>query len=1475
MSLSFQTALEETTFGIERELEYTGHLTTATHLVPLSRWTFASSDETHIRIWGLQGDVAKTTFPSNRRSMVSAMTYCPTFAALLTTEVDMTLKAYDTATLKLIDSFSLGQVQKKGDKGSEKSSHANEKVNALVYLPQHDWVLVGGDNGCDIWRLAKTQQRRRPGSVGRLQCHLQLQRVRRVATDSVLGIIADLVEQRVVMWGRRWVSIYDTDMAPITSCRQPHTGPLHCACIKIVSMLDTRLLTGGEDGAVKFWSLHGRAHAIADDALFPVMSDESQPSASIRLEHSFNGHTRPVEVVCFYHRLERGMPPRLCVSHARDGKMKVWSLLEFSLVYTLDLAFLDSRSCVFPLGQHFFAVSASNMAEEAGAAQRTTVTLVRFTAHVAAPFATTNQSPVVHISRPPPSVPHLEDAPKGSEDGQPKVSPKSPPGLSSAVAIVSEDVAMRIVDANARCIIATLPPPPDSKVQVLSVFLCPVWQLIILWLSSREIAVFFVPLTQMSEASKASAASDSCNLLNSTRVTNSTTPLLIRRFSILEVRAHAFDKDLPKEAFWSVALHHGVPFPHYDKLTRSGFDTEDQEPHLVGASPECLGRCGSAQSEEEKERTRPDWFLVIGTKVGTLQAFRLCDILAASPIWPRIATHLPEGAWLQMHQPARGANSHCEATPSAYEKTRLQAFEDELKLAMDSARGPGQRPFPRNAPPLKFHGRWRCHDYLIEVTEATCRRLMTLDMKRNLRIWRVEDMRCAFQFRLGEFLCCTPYFQPELLAAAPGDEQQRCQAEEEVCELSGLALGSAGGAIQLAVASPGSPEEPEVLQSVASHTKAVTQVDFVWPINVFVSVGEDYAVKIWSHGLVLLRDILFPQPLTAVAFRYRPDRDVSRGHGDVLVGFASHVEVVSYDLWSRHLSECFLGRYAARSCDGQGILSADSTKSRRGLALLDASDDISDHIMWLHSDQPQEVRSCLMDRKGVTIPGAGFVSKFRGLLMDSVRSRSPPQPNEEAMARLQSGVVTDFRGRPIFEVATLAGQAADPSVLTLWQRPSREPAAMHERCDHHDRGDFRTITHVHPGYYDRNVCPSTSVDAPREHAIRGGVDADGTCAALVTSVGVGHLRIRDEGEETGHCVAKLSATCGQGTVGTTERLLANSLQPDTGQSTKPEHQSEPPRPPSVAERSERPAIIQTSSRLGPSPRESTTGAPPKAGSGPVVSTGPSAGATTTLAGAQLPPSSPKPSQRDRVWGSGEEGWRRCRIGRGVPKSESVAKPRMQNIANTEDDAAKLLMCRGCVDAVPDEPEENMLRSLTAKKAEWLYSPRGSALLKEKRRSIANIRRTRGRGSIWTPNGRLFCEEVVPPTHVDLSAGTSAFCPAHMKMRMPVTRAEVTEQRIIDNAAAPPPTRPEFAVESRKQVKLSAMENLTSVTNEQPFPEVARAAAAARGRRAAPAGRLPVGCLPRPASDSPPPSLVAPPSVLTGASVSDRVPLTAR
>jgi len=448
----------------------------------------------------------------------------------------------------------------------------------------------------------------------------------------------------------------------------------------------------------------------------------------------------------------------------------------------------------------------------------------------------------------------------------------------------------------------------------------------------------------------------------------STTPLLIRRFGVLEVCAHAFDKDLPKEAFRSVCLHHGASPPGVDALTKSSFES---------APP--------PMKDDSANELESDWFLMLGTSLGTLHSYRLRDILDAA-----------------------------QSAASETEKARLDAFEAELAEAIQSARLAGQRPFPRDAAKLRVYGRWKCHDFFIEVTESVTDTLMTMDMKHFLRIWNVATMQCTFQHQLDQFSCYTPYLQPAGLkpleaavpdidivtSAAKKDDEETAfsgltACPDDVLVFSGLALGSKSGNLQLVLLENlDDMEEPEVVTSASSHTKAILQVDFVWPTNVFVSIGGDDAMKIWSHGLVLLREIVFPQPLTAVSFRHRHDQDSVNGHADILLGFSSHVESLSFDYWSHGAPPPLLGRNALRGRTEQSnsiVFECADSLGHRGLALLDAIDDIEDHTEWLHSEYPMLAReSALMSRKATTVDGAESVACLAPVLVQPLRTPVPP-----------------------------------------------------------------------------------------------------------------------------------------------------------------------------------------------------------------------------------------------------------------------------------------------------------------------------------------------------------------------------------------------------------------------------------------------------------------------------------------------------
>jgi hypothetical protein len=191
-----------------------------------------------------------------------------------------------------------------------------------------------------------------------------------------------------------------------------------------------------------------------------------------------------------------------------------------------------------------------------------------------------------------------------------------------------------------------------------------------------------------------------------------------------------------------------------------------------------------------------------------------------------------------------------------------------------------------------------------------------------------------------------------------------------------------------------------------------------------------------------------------------------------------------------------------------------------------------------------------------------------------------------------------------------------------------------------------------------------------------------------------------------------------------------------------------------------------------------------------------ASASSDQAGTQVPTSSVFDSlQQEKQVAPGEEPWRCRRVARGVPKDDSP-KPRSQDVANTELDTARLLTERGNILEVPDMPEENQLKRMLAKKTEWLYSPKESAILNTKRHTILQMVTEQAKTQAWTLAGRLVCGiGDRPPTK---SVNLPPPLPPHLlKARTPMTRTEVTEQRLIENACRRPAPPPQFTLEAAK------------------------------------------------------------------------------
>jgi len=151
----------------------------------------------------------------------------------------------------------------------------------------------------------------------------------------------------------------------------------------------------------------------------------------------------------------------------------------------------------------------------------------------------------------------------------------------------------------------------------------------------------------------------------------------------------------------------------------------------------------------------------------------------------------------------------------------------------------------------------------------------------------------------------------------------------------------------------------------------------------------------------------------------------------------------------------------------------------------------------------------------------------------------------------------------------------------------------------------------------------------------------------------------------------------------------------------------------------------------------------------------------------------------------KESWRNRRIARGVPRLADAPKPTLQNIANTEADVAKMLKERGRLTDAPEEAsEKNYLGRVGEKKAEWIYCGTDGNLMAARRKAmkgLTNVNTDRVVVS-WTATGRLRTGLKQPPQKA-LPSSYLPQPPEHMRQRPPVTRSEVTEQRLIQATAA--------------------------------------------------------------------------------------------
>eukprot|EP00435_Cladocopium_sp_Y103_P051589 s1408_g16.t1 len=303
-------------------------------------------------------------------SMVSAMTFCPNFSTIVTGEVDMTLKCY-SLSLDLVESFALEQARLalRGDKEKKSGRKASGKVTCLECLSTAgSFILAGSECGCELWQLTKSRERRINTSKLRgLEYHLQLNLVKQITTEPVYRIVCSAEQRvRVIVAGYKTLVVLDNELTLVASCNMPFVCSAH---LHMLSSSQAEMMTGAASGAVHLWSIQ------AFDA--PVGSAVSDGLCT-RLEHTFYGHTRPVEMVCFYSRPEKAVAQRFAVSCGLDLRVQVWSLDSFVRIYTLDINLTDSKAHVFPISLHLFAVSYTVGGSTGDSQKGASVALIRF-----------------------------------------------------------------------------------------------------------------------------------------------------------------------------------------------------------------------------------------------------------------------------------------------------------------------------------------------------------------------------------------------------------------------------------------------------------------------------------------------------------------------------------------------------------------------------------------------------------------------------------------------------------------------------------------------------------------------------------------------------------------------------------------------------------------------------------------------------------------------------------------------------------------------------------------------------------------------------------------------------------------------------------------------------------------------------------------------------------------------------------------
>jgi len=157
---------------------------------------------------------------------------------------------------------------------------------------------------------------------------------------------------------------------------------------------------------------------------------------------------------------------------------------------------------------------------------------------------------------------------------------------------------------------------------------------------------------------------------------------------------------------------------------------------------------------------------------------------------------------------------------------------------------------------------------------------------------------------------------------------------------------------------------------------------------------------------------------------------------------------------------------------------------------------------------------------------------------------------------------------------------------------------------------------------------------------------------------------------------------------------------------------------------------------------------------------------------------------------GEEQWRMKQIARGVSSSENERKPQVQHIINTEFDVARMLEDRKDFVEVMTTDD-----SIHTAKEDWLFIPKGSnnfesvSVSGQKAQSVPGRKRTLR--STWTATGRFLCDDAMVTSGPRLPASRISSAAQTLPTRM--TRADMTEERIISAASEEKPPPPQLFV----------------------------------------------------------------------------------